>query len=76
MKFEFNNNEIALLTAMVLTVGEDIKKGVVDKGDGEFEQVVKDTHSSLKMKILMASFEIMFEEMWEDAKGLNMDEEE
>ena len=45
MKFEFNNNEIALLTAMVLTVGEDIKKGV-------------------------------FEEMWEDAKGLNMDEEE
>ena len=76
MKFEFNNNEIALLTAMVLTVGEDIKKGVLDKGDDEFEQVVKDTYSSLKMKILMASFEIMFEEMWEDVKDLNIDKED
>lgn len=77
MKLEFNKDEIGLLTAMVFALGEDVKNGIFDEGDDEIVQRAKEAYSSLEAKVFKASFEIMLEEMSEDAMDAEiLDEEE
>lgn len=75
MKLEFNKEEMAILTAMVCSLREDVKNGIFE-GDDEIAQIAKEAFSSLQTKVLAASLDIMMDEMLEFAKGLNIDEEE
>lgn len=75
MKIEFNKEEMAILTAMVCSLREDVKNGIFE-GDDEIAQRAKEAFSSLQTKVLAASLDIMMDEMLEFAKGLNIDEEE
>lgn len=75
MKLEFNKEEMAILTAMVCSLREDVKNGIFE-GDDEIAQRAKEAFSSLQTKVLAASLDIMMDEMLEFAKGLNIDEEE
>lgn len=75
MRIEFNKEEMAILTAMVCSLREDVKNGIFD-GDDEIAQRAKEAFSSLQTKVLAASLDIMMDEMLEFAKGLNIDEEE
>lgn len=79
MKIEFNKDEMATLTAIVITLGEGVKNGILECGDNELTQRAKEAYSSLRTKVLAASIEIMKDETLEYAKGLNglnIDEEE
>lgn len=75
MKIEFNKEEMAILTAMVCSLREDVKNGIFE-GDDEIAQRAKEAFSSLQTKVLAASLDIMMDEMLEFAKDLNIDEEE
>ncbi len=75
MKIEFNKEEMAILTAMVCSLREDVKNGIFE-GDDEIAQIAKEAFSSLQTKVLAASLDIMMDEMLEFAKDLNIDEEE
>lgn len=75
MKLEFNKEEMAILTAMVCSLREDVKNGIFE-GDDEIAQIAKEAFSSLQTKILAASLDIVVDELLEFAKSLNIDEEE
>ena len=75
MKIEFNKEEMAILTAMVCSLREDVKNGIFE-GDDEIAQIAKEAFSSLQTKILAASLDIVVDELLEFAKSLNIDEED
>lgn len=75
MEIEFNKEEMAILTAMVCSLREDVKNGIFE-GDDEIAQRAKEAFSSLQTKVLVASLDIVMDEVLEHVKGLNIDEEE
>lgn len=62
MKIEFNNDEMATLTAIVLAIGEDVENGLFDQDDGEMAERAKKSFASLSTKVLMANFKLMASE--------------
>ncbi len=62
MKMEFNKDEMATLTAIILAIGEDVENGMFDEGDGEMGERAKKSFASLSTKVLMANFKLMASE--------------
>lgn len=59
MKIELNSDELALLTAMVISMTDDVKKGMFDDMEDENAQKAKKSFAGLSMKVAMANFEFM-----------------
>ena len=76
MKLEFNKDEMGLLTAMVISLGEDVENGMFDEGDGEMGERAKKSFSSLSNKVLMANFKLMADELQGVMDAEILDEEE
>lgn len=76
MKLEFNKDEMGLLTAMVISLGEDVENGMFDKDDGEMAERAKKSFSSLSNKVLMANFKLMASELEGVMDAEILDEEE
>lgn len=62
MKLEFNKDEMATLTAIILAIGKDVENGMFDQDDGEMAERAKKSFSGLATKVLMANFKIMASE--------------
>lgn len=77
MKIELNSDELALLTAMVVALGEDAKKGLFECGDDELGERASKAYSSLQTKVLVASLDTIMDEISKDAMdAVILDEEE
>lgn len=76
MKIEFNKDEMATLTAIILTIGEDVENGMFDEGDGEMGERAKKSFSSLSNKVLRANFKLMADELQGVMDAEILDEEE
>ena len=61
MKIEFTNDEMAVLTAIILAMSEDVEKGMFDQEDVELAERAKQSFSSLSNKVLMANFKLVAE---------------
>ena len=59
IKMELNSDELALLTAMVISMTDDVKKGMPDEIKGKEAQRAKKSFEGLSMKVAMANFELM-----------------
>ena len=59
MKIELNSDELALLTAMIIDMSENIKKGLFDDMTDEEEKRLMKSFAGLSMKVVMANFELM-----------------
>lgn len=59
MKIELNSDELALLTAMVISMTDDVKKGMFDDMTDEVEQRAMKSFAGLTMKVIMANFDLM-----------------
>lgn len=76
MKIEFNKEEMAILTAMVCSLREEVKNGIFE-GDDEIAQRAKEAYSSLQTKVLVASLDTIMDEIFKDAMdAVILDEEE
>lgn len=76
MKIEFNKDEMAVLTAIILAMSEDVEKGMFDQEDVELAERAKKSFTSLSNKVLMANFKLV-SEMAEGAMDAEiLDEEE
>lgn len=76
MEIEFTKDEIGMLTAIMLTMSEDVEKGMLDKGDGELAERAKKTFSSLSVKVLIANLKLMADESEGVMDAEILDEEE
>lgn len=76
MKIEFNNDEMATLTAIVLAIGEDVENGLFDQDDNEMAERAKKSFASLSTKVLMANFKLMASEFEGVMDAEILDEEE
>ena len=61
MKIEFNKDEMAVLTAIVLAMSEGVEKGMFDQEDVEMAKRAKKSFTSLSNKVLMANFKLVAE---------------
>lgn len=77
MRIEFTNDEVAMLTAIILAMSEDVENGLFDQGDIEMKERAKKSFLSLSNKVLMANFELISEqaEMSEDVMDAEILEE-
>lgn len=76
MKLEFNKEEMAILTAIVLVIGKDAENGVFKKDDGEIAEIAERAFQSLSYKVLMANLKIMASELESVMDAEILDEEE
>lgn len=76
MKIEFNKDEIGMLTAMVVAIGEDVKNGLFDQDDGEMAERAKKSFSSLSAKVLMANLKLAADGFEGVMDAVILDEEE
>lgn len=63
MKIEFNKEEMAILTAIVLAMREDVENGVFKQDDGEIAEIAERAFESLSYKVLMANLKIIASEL-------------
>lgn len=61
MKIEFTNDEMAVLTAIILAMSEDVEKGMFDQEDVEMAERAKKSFTSLSNKVLMANLKLVAE---------------
>ncbi|WP_130819015.1 hypothetical protein [Anaerococcus vaginimassiliensis] len=61
MKIEFTNDEMAVLTAIILAMSEDVEKGMFDQEDVEMAERAQKSFTSLSNKVLMANFKLVAE---------------
>lgn len=59
VKMKLNSDELALLTAMVISMTDDVKKGMFDDMTDEVEQRAMKSFAGLTMKVIMANFDLM-----------------
>lgn len=76
IKMELNSDELALLTAMVISMTDDVKKGMFDDMEEEKAQKAKKSFAGLSMKVAMANFELMKPSSGEPMDAEILDEEE
>lgn len=62
MKLEFNKDEMATLTAIVLAMSEDVENGMFDQGNGEMAERARKSFFSLSNKVLAANLKLMASE--------------
>lgn len=77
MDIKLNRDEMAMLTAIIIAIGEDVENGLFDQGDIEMKERAKKSFLSLSNKVLMANFELISEqaEMSEDVMDAEILEE-
>lgn len=77
MKIEFNKDEIGMLTAMVVAMGEDMENGLFDQDDDEeMVERAKRSFSSLSAKVLMANLKLAADGFEGVMDAVILDEEE
>lgn len=76
IKMELNSDELALLTAMVISMTDDVKKGMFDDMEEEIVQKAKKSFAGLSKKVAMANFELMKPSSGEPMDAEILDEEE
>ncbi len=76
IKMELNSEELALLTAMVISMTENVKKGMFDDMKDKEAQKAKKSFAGLSMKVAMANFELMKPSADEPIDAEILDDEE
>lgn len=76
MRIESTNDEVAMLTAIILAMSEDVKNGLFDLDDGEMAERAKKSFLGLSNKVLAANLKLMASEFGGVMDAEILDEEE